>query len=108
MVESGTARDQAVELAERMAETAPFGLRMTKSLLNQSRDGLSLRQQIELENRTQVLLTTIDDFTEGTQALRRAPPRGLPGRLMTEQHSQPDPRRRGPRRVPGATSTTLP
>lgn len=74
LVEPGTAREQAVELAERMCATAPFGLRMTKSLLNQSRDGLSLRQQIELENRTQVLLTTTDDFTEGTQAFAERRP----------------------------------
>lgn len=75
VVDAGTARDRAVELAEQMCATSPFGLRQTKSLLNLSRDGLSLRHQLELENRTQVMATTTADFAEGGRAFadRRAP-----------------------------------
>ena len=75
VVDAGGARDRAVELAEQMCATSPFGLRQTKALLNLSRDGLSLRHQLELENRTQVMTTTTADFTEGAKAFaeRRDP-----------------------------------
>lgn len=75
VVEAGASGEQAVELAGQMCETAPFGLRMTKSLLNQSRDGLTLRQQLEMENRTQVMAAGTADFAEGARAFaeRRRP-----------------------------------
>ncbi|TYL54975.1 enoyl-CoA hydratase/isomerase family protein [Nocardioides sp. BGMRC 2183] len=75
VVEQGAARERAVELAEAMCVTSPFGLRQTKSLLNLSRDGLSLRHHLELENRTQVMATTTADFSEGGRAFaeRRDP-----------------------------------
>jgi len=55
---------------------APMSTRMTKSLLNLSRDGATLDQMIEFENRTQILLTHTEDFAEGVSAFaQRRPPR---------------------------------
>lgn len=71
-----SARSRAVELAEQMcASTSPFGLRQTKALLDLSRDGLSLRHHVEMENRTQVMATATADFAEGGRAFaeRRDP-----------------------------------
>jgi enoyl-CoA hydratase len=75
LVDTGAARNRAIALAQEMCASAPFGLRQTKSLLNLSRDGLSLRHQLELENRTQVMTTATADFAEGGRAFaeRRDP-----------------------------------
>ncbi|MDT9591649.1 enoyl-CoA hydratase/isomerase family protein [Nocardioides zeae] len=74
VVAEGDELDAAVEVAQRMCDVAPFTTRMTKSLLNASRDGLSLRQQLELENRTQVMMTSTADFREACDAfLERRP-----------------------------------
>jgi enoyl-CoA hydratase len=63
-------------LAEEMVTVAPMSTRMTKSLLNLSRDGATLDQMIEFENRTQILLTHTEDFAEGVTAFaQRRPPR---------------------------------
>jgi enoyl-CoA hydratase len=68
--------DKAHELAGEMTQLAPFSTRMTKSLLNLSRDGATLEQMIEYENRTQILMTQTDDFREGVASFaERRPPR---------------------------------
>lgn len=68
LVGSGESRAAALELAHAICANAPFGTRMTKSLLNQSMDGASLEQAIELENRTQVMLSRTADFAEAVSA----------------------------------------
>ena len=48
--------EEAVKLAEEICrETSPFGLRLTKEALQSSLDGLSLADQVKMENRNQVL-----------------------------------------------------
>jgi len=58
----------ALELAEEMLQTSPFGLRMTKAVLNQNIDAHSLESAIELENRTQALCILTEDAKEGRRA----------------------------------------
>jgi enoyl-CoA hydratase len=75
VVREGTAVEAALALASDMCRLAPFTTRATKSLLNLSRDGASLEQMIELENRTQVMMTMTDDFREASMAFlgKRSP-----------------------------------
>ncbi|WP_104106664.1 enoyl-CoA hydratase-related protein [Nocardioides sp. 616] len=75
LVAPGDGMEAALGLAAEMCELAPFTTRMTKSLLNLSRDGVSLEQMIEVENRTQIMMTSTDDFREATRAFseRRTP-----------------------------------
>jgi len=70
LVEEGCALQVATRLAEQMASTAPFSLRMTKSLLNLAADGLTLVQQAEVENRTQTMMAQTADLQEGLLAFR--------------------------------------
>lgn len=65
----------AIELATEMLVNPPLSIRMTKELLNASLDAPSLRQTLELENRTQILCTLTGDFDEGAAAFteRREP-----------------------------------
>jgi len=62
--------DAAMELAEEMLLTAPFGLRLTKECLNASLDGLSLENVVRMENRNQVLCASTEDGKEGIVAMR--------------------------------------
>ena len=57
MAGNGQGLATARALAAEMVAVAPMSTRMTKSLLNLSRDGATLDQMIEFENRTQILLT---------------------------------------------------
>jgi enoyl-CoA hydratase len=57
-----------------MLAVAPISTRMTKSLLNLSRDGATLEQMIEYENRTQILLAQTEDFAEGVSAFAERRP----------------------------------
>jgi enoyl-CoA hydratase/carnithine racemase len=67
--------DAAVELAEEMLLTAPFGLRMTKEAYNLNVDAPSLESAINIENRNQSLLSFTEDHREGGIAMfeRRKP-----------------------------------
>ena len=47
-------------------ETSPFGLRLTKEALQSSLDGLSLADQVKMENRNQVLASNTNDGIMGT------------------------------------------
>lgn len=75
LVGEGQGLATAQVLAAEMLVVAPMSTRMTKSLLNLARDGATLEQMIEFENRTQILLTQTEDFAEGVSAFaeRRAP-----------------------------------
>jgi enoyl-CoA hydratase len=76
MVEDGQAVEAAMEIARTMIGKGPFGLRMTKELLNHSVDAPNAEAQIYLENRTQALAVNSDDFREALQAFQeKRPPR---------------------------------
>lgn len=60
--------EEALELAREMLRNSPFGLRMSKELLNQNIDAPSLASAIHLENCTQTLCLLTEDFTEGVLA----------------------------------------
>lgn len=68
VVEDGRHLEASIELAQRIMANPPFGVRMTKELLNFSLGAPSLRDAIELENRTQALCLMTDDFAEGERA----------------------------------------
>jgi enoyl-CoA hydratase len=66
--------DAALELAEAIAANSPFGVWMTKQVLQRNADATSLEAAIDLENRTQVLATRTEDAREAVDAFsaRRA------------------------------------
>ena len=62
--------EEAVKLAEEICrETSPFGLRLTKEALQSSLDGLSLADQVKMENRNQVLAANTQDAYWGMQKM---------------------------------------
>lgn len=63
------------DLAEDIARNSPFGVRLTKQVLQSNVDAPSLEAAIELENRNQVLATRTADMAEALTAFRekRAP-----------------------------------
>jgi enoyl-CoA hydratase/carnithine racemase len=65
----------AVELAKRIAANSPFGVWMTKQVLEHNVDAPGLQAAVELENRTQTLATRTADMHEALAAFRekRAP-----------------------------------
>jgi enoyl-CoA hydratase/carnithine racemase len=67
--------DEAFEMAALIARNSPFGVTMTKRVLNSNVDAGSLSQAIELENRGQTLATRGADFLEALSSFRdkRAP-----------------------------------
>jgi len=58
----------ALQLAKEMLQNSPFGLRMTKEVLNFNIDAPSLESALHLENRTQVICGLTEDAKEGPQA----------------------------------------
>lgn len=67
--------EAALELAKEMLQNSPFGLRMTKEVLNLNIDAPSLESAIHLENRTQTICSFTEDAMEGPLAFleKRAP-----------------------------------
>lgn len=67
--------DAALDLAQRIAANSPFGVWMTKQVLEHNVDAGGLQAAVELENRTQTLATRTDDMHEALAAFRekRAP-----------------------------------
>jgi enoyl-CoA hydratase/carnithine racemase len=60
--------EEAMELARDMVRNSPFGLRLSKELLNQNIDAPSLTTAIHLENRSQALCLLTEDCMEGILA----------------------------------------
>ena len=75
MVEDGEAVNAALETADAMIGKSPFGLRMTKEVLNHSIDAPNPEAAIYMENRTQSLAVATEDFGEAVKAFqeKRAP-----------------------------------
>lgn len=62
--------DAAFEVAEQIASNTPFGVMLTKRVLQANVDAGSLRSAIEVENRGQTLATRGEDFREALSAFR--------------------------------------
>jgi len=62
--------DAAFEIAEQIAANTPFGVTLTKRVLNANVDAGSLSQAVEVENRGQTLATRGADFAEPLSAFR--------------------------------------
>jgi enoyl-CoA hydratase/carnithine racemase len=75
MVDDGEAVNAALEMAGTMIGKSPFGLAMTKEVLNHSIDAPTPEAAIYMENRTQSLAVGTDDFKEAVAAFqeKRAP-----------------------------------
>lgn len=75
VVEAEDLLDEAFALAEQIALNSPFGVTLTKRVLNANVDAGSLTNAVEVENRGQTLATRGSDFREALDAFRtkRAP-----------------------------------
>jgi enoyl-CoA hydratase/carnithine racemase len=68
VVPDGEALNSAMETARILLEKSPFGLRMTKEVLNHSIDAQSLEAALYMENRTQTLGVVSGDFRVAAKA----------------------------------------
>lgn len=76
VVPDGQALEAALEVAGQMASKSPFGLRMTKEVLNQTIDAPSLEAALAIEDRTQMLAVRTEDFREAVAAfVEKRPPK---------------------------------
>jgi enoyl-CoA hydratase/carnithine racemase len=71
VVPDGEALNAATETARVMLGKSPFGLRMTKEVVNQNIDAAGLEAALHLENRTQTLAVTTGDFLIAAQAFQK-------------------------------------
>ncbi len=62
--------EESFKVAEQIASNSPFGVTLTKRVLNANVDAGSLTQAIEVENRGQTLATRGEDFRESLSAFR--------------------------------------
>ncbi len=62
--------DAALDLADEISANSPFGIRLTKQVLQANVDAPSLHHALELENRNQVLATRTTDMPEALRAFR--------------------------------------
>jgi enoyl-CoA hydratase len=60
--------EAALDLASEIATNSPFGMRLTKQVLQTNVDAPSLQAALELENRNQVLTTRTADMSEALEA----------------------------------------
>jgi len=68
MVPDDQADACGIELARDMLRNSPWGLRMTKELLGANLNAPGIESALHMENRSQVLCMSTEDFTEGTTA----------------------------------------
>jgi enoyl-CoA hydratase len=74
LVDDGQCVDVALETAKVMLGKSPFGLKMTKEVLNHSVDAPNLEAAIYMENRTQSLAVATTDFREAVSAFQEKRP----------------------------------
>lgn len=72
--------DESFAIAEQIAANTPFGVTLTKRVLNANVDAGSLSQAVEVENRGQTLATRGQDFREALAAFREKRPAKLTAR----------------------------
>ena len=70
IAKEGSLLDRAIETAGLICRNSPFGVRMTKQVLQMNVDAPSLDAAIALENRNQVLAFQTDDMREAFDAFR--------------------------------------
>lgn len=68
VVEPERLLDEALGVAEEITANSPFGVRLTKQVLQANVDAPSLQAALELENRNQVLATRTEDMAEALAA----------------------------------------
>lgn len=66
--------ENAFDIASQIAANTPFGVTLTKRVLNANVDAGSLTQAVEVENRGQTLATRGSDFREALEAFRAKRP----------------------------------
>jgi enoyl-CoA hydratase len=62
--------DEALAMADQIVSNTPFGVMLSKRVLNTNVDAGSLRNAVEVENRGQTLATRGQDFREALSAFR--------------------------------------
>jgi enoyl-CoA hydratase/carnithine racemase len=72
--------DEAFAIADQIAANTPFGVTLTKRVLNANVDAGSLSQAVEVEHRGQTLATRGADFREALHAFREKRPANLTAR----------------------------
>ena len=80
VVEPDELSGSAFALAAEIAANSPFGLRLTKQVLQVNVDAPSLEHALELENRNQVLSARTEDMAEALDAFRAKRPPQFSGR----------------------------
>ena len=75
--------DAAFEVAAQIASNTPFGVTLTKRVLNANVDAGSLTQAVEVENRGQTLATRGADFARGAAGVPRE------ARADVHRHAEP-------------------
>ena len=70
VVPDGKALEAALETARTLLGKSPFGLRMTKEVLNHSIDAPSIEAALYMENRTQSLAVMTGDFKVAAEAFK--------------------------------------
>jgi len=70
IVDEGALLEHARQIAEQIAETPPFGAWMTKETMWQNLDARSLRDALDIENRTQIMLMATGDFERAVEAFK--------------------------------------
>jgi enoyl-CoA hydratase len=71
VVEEGRLMEAALEIARRMLEKSPMGLRLTKEALHLNLTAPSLEAAIELENRNQSMCCCTPDFLKAVEAFSK-------------------------------------
>lgn len=68
VVEANTLLESGLGMAQEMIANAPYGLSLTKQVLNMNIDAQSMEAAFALEDRQQVMLTATDDHREAMNA----------------------------------------
>lgn len=68
VVPDGDVVDAALTIADQIAANSPFGVQMTKEVMWSNLEAGSLQAAIDLENRTQILMTFTQDMQEAMRA----------------------------------------